>query len=118
MNSRKMSPELLIIAALATYRLTFMLNAESGPADVFGRFRTRIGVKYDVNSMAYGTNWLSEGVLCFYCLSVWIGIGLTLWILAWSAVNRADIAFWTLTPFALSGAAILLRNHDSIASHH
>lgn len=113
-----MSPELLIIAFLATYRLTLMINAEDGPADIFGRLRTRIGVKFDEQSQPYGTNWISEGVLCFYCLSVWIATGLTLWILIFSLINRPDIALWTLLPFGLSGGAIILRNHDSISPHH
>ena len=107
-----MAAELLIIAFLATYRLTLMFNAESGPSDIFGRFRSRIGVKYDMNSAPYGTNWLSEGILCFYCLSVWIGIAVTVLILIAGAFSRTDLAQWLLLPFALSGAAILLRNHD------
>lgn len=104
-----MTFDLFIIAGLATYRLALMFNAESGPGDIFGRFRTAIGVKYDENSHPYGTNWLSEGVLCFYCLSVWMATLITLWLLLWDAFNRVDIALWTLVPFALSSGAILLR---------
>lgn len=113
-----MSIELLVISALATYRLTLMFNAESGPADIFGRFRSRIGVKYDENSLPYGTNWIATGVLCFYCLSMWIGGVITLWLLVFSVFNRGDIALWTLAPFALSGGAILLRNHDPISHNY
>lgn len=104
-----MSPELFILAALAVYRLTFMLNAENGPADIFGRLRTRIGIKYDEYSNPYGTNWIAEGILCFFCLSVWVSFGLTGLVLLALALERADLATWGLFPFALSGLAIFLK---------
>lgn len=104
-----MSPELLIIAALAVYRLTFMLNAEAGPGDIFGRLRARMGVKFDQYSNPYSDHWIGQGVLCYYCLSVWIAFGISALVLAAFAFNRADIAFWGLLPFALSGISIFLK---------
>ncbi len=113
-----MNVELLFIATLATYRVTLMLNSEAGPADIFARFRSYMGVKYDENSLAYGTNWFSEGILCYFCLSVWIGIAVTIWIVVLSTLDKTSIAYWTLFPFALSGGAILLRNHDTPNRNH
>lgn len=104
-----MTIELFLIAYLAVYRLTFMLNSEDGPGDIFGRLRTRVGVRYDEHSHPYGTNWIAEGVLCFYCLSVWVGFGVTaLLLIAWLA-GHVDIALFALLPFALSGGAIFLK---------
>lgn len=101
--------ELFIVAFLAVYRLTYMLSSESGPADIFGRFRARAGVRFDQYSKPYGTNWFSEGILCFYCLSVWVGFGAAaLLALAWLA-GYIQVAVIILLPFALSGGAIFLK---------
>ena len=106
-----MTTELLLIATLATYRLTSMLNNEAGPADIFGRFRSLIGVKLDEYSVPYGTNWVAEGVLCFYCLSVWIGFGITTAILITAILGNVNVALWVLFPFAISGAAVFLKKY-------
>lgn len=100
----------VLLALLATYRLTLMLNSEAGPVDMFGRLRTRLGVVYDQYSNPQGTNWISEGVLCFYCLSVWVGFAVTLVLLiAWLA-GHVEIAAFALMPFAISGGAVFLKN--------
>lgn len=104
-----MTAEFLLIALLAVYRLTQMLNAEAGPADIFGRFRTRIGVTYDQYSNPVASNWFAEGVLCFYCLSVWVGFGVTLLIVAAALLNHIDVAQWLLFPFAISGGAVFMK---------
>lgn len=104
-----MTAELIAVALLAVYRLTSMFNNEAGPADIFGRFRTRIGVKFDQYSNPYGTNWVAEGVLCFYCLSVWVGFGVTVLIVVAAALNRVEVAEWILFPFAVSGAAVFMK---------
>lgn len=101
--------ELLIVALLATYRITFMLNSEAGPADIFGRLRARIGVKYDEHSNPYGTNWVAEGVLCFMCLSVWVAFGAAALLVAGILLNHVLLAEVLLLPFALSGGAIFLK---------
>src|SRR5688572_7796621 len=101
--------EIFIVAALATYRLTAMIHNESGPADIFGRFRTYAGVEFDKYSNPYGTNWVSEGLLCFYCLSVWIGIGVFLWLVIASLLGFLLIGTMLLFPFAMSGVAVYLK---------
>lgn len=101
--------ELMLLAILATYRITFLLHNERGPADVFTRFRTRIGVKYDQHSNPYGTNWLAEGVLCFFCLSVWVAFGAALLLLIGYLTGHLLLAEGLLLPFAFSGGAIFLK---------
>jgi hypothetical protein len=101
--------EIFVIAALATYRWTLMLNNESGPAHIFVRFRTRVGVKFDTYSNPIATNWVAEGVLCPFCLSVWVGIAATL-LLAFTAVlGHVEIGVCVLFPFALSGVTVYLK---------
>ena len=101
--------EIGVIATLAVYRLTFMLNSEAGPADIFGRLRTRLGVRFDEHSNPYGMNWVAEGVLCFMCLSVWVAFGVAAIVVIGVATERLLIAELLLLPFALSGGAIYLK---------
>lgn len=103
--------EIGIIALLATYRLTFMLNSEAGPANIFTRFRTRIGVTYDSYSNPVANNWFAEGVLCYFCLSVWIAFGVTLVLGVCQILGLIHIPWpiYFLLPFAFSGGAIYLK---------
>jgi hypothetical protein len=101
--------ELFCIAMLATYRLTSMLHEEAGPADIFTNWRTSIGVRFDQYSNPYGTNWFAKGVLCFYCLSVWIAFGIAGWIVLFGLLGVPYLGIVCLFPFALSGGAVFLR---------
>lgn len=101
--------ELFIVVLLATYRITFMLNSESGPADIFGRFRSLVGVKYDEYSNPIPSNWFAEGVMCFMCLSVWVGFGLVFVLVIGWLVGHLMAATFLLLPFAASGGAIFLK---------
>ena len=79
-----------VMAVLATWRITHLLAAEDGPADMIVRLRRRLGRSFAGRLMD-----------CFYCLSFWVA---------------APFAFFTsLRPveglvawLALSGAACLL----------
>lgn len=101
--------EIIIIAALATYRLTAMLHDEAGPGDVFIKLRTRLGVKFDQYSNTYSTGFWSSVVLCFYCLSVWIAAAIWLWIVGMGIAGYPLIGVFALVPFALSGIAVFLK---------
>ena len=100
-----MSIETLIIAALATYRLTLLLHKEAGPFDILGKFRSWAGVTYDQYSNPQSTSELSAAILCPYCLSVWVGIVVTLYLGIASYFNVLHYAVYALIPFALSGVA-------------
>jgi hypothetical protein len=76
----------LLLAALATWRLTHLLSKEDGPWRVFERLR----------HTAPG-----QLLSCFYCLSVWISAPFV-WFTGGSALEKF-VTWW-----ALSGAAVLL----------
>lgn len=101
--------EVFIIGSLATYRLTAMIHNEAGPADMFGKFRSMIGVKFDQYSNPYGTNWVAEGVLCFYCLSVWIGFVVMVWLMIAALLDFILLGVILLFPLAFSGVAVYLK---------
>ena len=91
----------LIVAILATYRLTSLLHREAGPFKIFVWIRERFGIVHDFLGFPHGYPETMFGKLfeCFWCLSVWVGSMTTVVILLG--------AWWLLLPFALSGGAIL-----------
>lgn len=99
---------LLLVIAFSTYRLTLLISKEAGPFDIFGRFRTWSGVKFDPYSKPYATGQLSEMILCPYCTSVWVGIGITILVGAAAYLNLLTLITFLLLPLALSGFAVFL----------
>jgi hypothetical protein len=81
---------LLIMAVLATWRVTHLLAHEDGPGDIIFRIRCRLG------------NGLMGSLMdCFNCLSLWIA--------APAAALLANTAqSWVVLWLALSGGACLL----------
>jgi hypothetical protein len=80
----------LVLAALATWRVTHLLASEDGPGDLMVRLRVRLG------------RGLAGALMdCFQCLSLWIAAPAALF------VTRQPLA-WLFTWLGLSGAACLL----------
>lgn len=80
----------LVVAVLAVWRLTHLLQAEDGPWDLVLRLRSRAGHGF----------W--GGLMdCFHCLSLWIAAPFA-YLLGETAGER-----WLLWP-AISGGAILV----------
>jgi len=80
----------LVLAILATWRVTHLLSSEDGPADLIVRVRARLG-----NGVA------GKLMDCFQCLSLWIALPLAFFVIQ----RPPDLL---LTWLALSGAACLL----------
>lgn len=95
-----------LILALATWRISSLLVTEAGPMDIFERMRHQLGVRYDNNSEKYGTNALSEMLICVWCTSVWVAV---LWVTLYALWPKRtkQIAL----PLALSAGAILVEGH-------
>jgi len=80
---------LVIVGALAVWRITHLLSHENGPAKVLTRLR---------NSAVDGFSKRLFG--CFYCLSLWVAAPLA-WAIGRTTLER--ILMW----LAFSGGAIL-----------
>lgn len=65
----------LLIDALATWRLTSLFHHESGPFDIYGKFRDSIGIQYNVHNEPFGDNEVAKAFSCMWCLSVWFAFG-------------------------------------------
>src|SRR6185437_201435 len=88
------------LAALAVWRVTHLLAAEDGPADVVFHLR----------------RWLGRSILgslmdCFNCLSLWIAAPAALFL-------TRDVGLWAMSWLALSGAAVLLERLGGRPSDH
>ena len=92
----------LLVLGLATWRLTSLLNAESGPYNILTRLRYLIGVRYNDHSEPYGKNQVAEMILCTWCLSVWVGLILGITYYFWRDF------WWVMVPFSLSAVAIVI----------
>jgi hypothetical protein len=74
----------LLLAVLATWRVTHLLALEDGPWDAVTRLRARLGAGV-----------LGRLMDCFYCLSVWVAAPFALFVarrpvealVAWLAVS-------------------------------
>ncbi len=89
-----------LLGALAVWRITHLLNAEDGPADVLVRLRRLAGTGF----------W--GGLLdCFYCLSLWVAAPLV-FVLAENGMER--LLLWP----ALSAAAIILERVTQARANH
>lgn len=99
-----------VVLALATYRITSLLIQERGPYDMFGKLRAKVGIRYDANSfpyVLYGNGWkteVAEVFLCAWCMSMWVGIAITLLFMEWPR-----LIFGAMLPFALSAISILIQ---------
>lgn len=86
-----------VLAILATWRLTNMLYAESGPFDMFDHFRTFL-CRWDMPK---------KMLKCDLCCSVWVAglIGL-LWL---GGVYVHQLFYWPIYVLGWSGTVCLIR---------
>ena len=80
----------LVLAVLATWRVTHLLASEDGPGDIIFRFRRLLG-----QSLA------GKLMDCFNCLSLWVAAPMAL------SVSRQPNE-WLVSWLAISGGACLL----------
>lgn len=92
----------VILGALATWRITHMLLYENGPFEALRRGREALGVRYleDSNTIV---SYKHELTVCMWCLSVWVGIAITL--LLWALPSGG---LYVCAPFALSAVVIFM----------
>jgi hypothetical protein len=80
----------LVLAVLASWRVTHLLASEDGPADLIVRFRARLGQSLPGRLMD-----------CFNCLSLWIAAPMALF------VSRIPLV-WLFSWLGISGGACLV----------
>jgi hypothetical protein len=99
-----------LIAALATWRLAFLLARERGPWDVFGRLRRSVG------------GVAGELLTCVKCVGLWVSVPFAFFVgrewvelvVVWLALAgvAALIDEWTKPPFEWAAS-----QDDELAGH-
>ena len=98
----------MLIVAIATYRITYLLLKEDGPAGLSVKFVVWI---YKQQKQHRDTllgkffNFLAEVIECFYCTSFWVALGLTALAATLTPLTFFELFFW---PLAASGLAMLV----------
>lgn len=87
--------ERLLVAGLATWRISSLLLYEAGPLDVFLRVR----------SLAARRSFTAQLFSCMYCLSLWVAV---------PCAVAALTDYWVaMLPLALSAMAIMVNRWSS-----
>jgi hypothetical protein len=88
---------------LAVWRISSLLAREEGPFDIFGRLRSLLGVRYNEANESFGTNWLSKGVLCIWCNSLWFTPFTSL-------LYASTFVEWLILTLAMSSLVVLFES--------
>lgn len=122
---------IFIISSMATWRISHMINLEDGPMDIFIRIRTWVGLtpyaeldddeqldalqKLNLNPMdpiptyIHNGSSLAKWFECHACISVLVGLGVTLYL----AIN--SLVAWPLIPiYALALSFISIKYEISL----
>lgn len=87
-----------LIASLAVWRFTHMLQDEDGPFAIFARLQAWAARRPDK------VGGINQGFFCFYCLSIWVAF-LPALAIAW---DFSGFIGFILLWFALSASAVLI----------
>lgn len=68
----------VLIGGIATWRITRLLLTENGPFRLLRKFRERFGVVYAQDDDTQIVSFKYEIFLCMWCMSIWVGLALTL----------------------------------------
>jgi len=80
----------LILASLATWRLTHLINKEDGPWDSIVKIRNILG-----------NSFFGDLMDCFKCLSLWVAIPFSIFVSGWEWETIIIL-------LAISGVAIII----------
>lgn len=91
-----MNTKELLLASVATWRLSHMLLKENGPFNIFRRARQELGITYypESNEIA---EYKYEITVCIWCLSMWVGGFITLSYRLFGSATS-----WAIIPYVLS----------------
>lgn len=82
----------IVLATLATYRLSRMIALEDGPVDVFSNMREKVGQ----------ATWVGRGVHCVLCISFWLS-----WLVV-LLLPLASLPEYVLAALGIAGGVVVI----------
>lgn len=101
---------ILAVLGLATWRVSSLFTAETGPFHIFTKIRNLTGIVHDSNEkvLVVPGKFLAEVFSCVWCFSIYAG---TFWLILWLLFPIATFIIACL--FALSTFAIIINKYAS-----
>lgn len=96
-----MNALVLILAALATHRLSLAIAEEEGPFSIFLKLRGALDPDQ--------ATWLGRGLNCIMCVGFWVALPVALFV---TVLGYADPWAWPLTWLGLAGSVVLIRRWE------
>lgn len=102
----------LVVFSLASWRIASIITKEDGPFDIFVKFRSLLGVKYDIYGNPIAESWIGRGISCLWCMSVWVAFFVSLTYELFAIRSYEDISFFVVRlmveTFCISALAIMI----------
>lgn len=94
---------LIVIAALASYRLSMLIALEDGPFDVLFTIRQKLGAYRRHQDGSVNPTHIGKLLSCPYCIGIWVALVLALVLFPITAVTGL---YW----FAIAGCQVFLES--------
>lgn len=91
----------LIIAALATHRLSLAIAEEEGPFSIFTKVRGRLDPDQKT--------WLGRGVNCIMCVGFWVALPTAFWL---GVLGIVDPYLTPIVWLGLAGSVVIIRRWE------
>ena len=104
----------ILLISVANWRISNMIQREDGPFDIFVRFREFIGLTrvedlplneqllYPNNEFVHNGNFFAKLVECIWCLSVWVGFAISLYLGITNIIEASLVPIYALASSALT----------------
>jgi len=103
-----------LLISIANWRICSLIQDEDGPFDIFLRLRNKIGLTkvedlplneqllYSNDKFIHDGNFFAKLVECIWCLSVWVGFGVTVYLGLAKIIKKPLIPIYALASSALT----------------
>ena len=104
----------VLLISIANWRISNMVQYEDGPFDIFIKFRNLIGLTkvedlplneqllYPEDEFVHDGNFFAKLVECIWCLSIWVGFGLYLYLGLTKIIKKPWILIYTFVSSAIT----------------
>lgn len=104
----------ILLISVANWRISNMIQREDGPFDIFVRLREFVGLTkvedlplneqllYPEDEFIHDGNFFAKLLECIWCLSVWVGFGLSFYLGITKIIKKPLILIYTFVSSAIT----------------